>query len=166
MTSDIVDFASLFTTSSLEFSQTFLSQVAAAAGSSLNKNAETEICAAVWAAIRTAFDTSIMAPDDRTEMISLVAMKMAPFWLEHCPPTHDIARLIQERSANYLLAPIGNVIGSAGAIVAGVVAAAGIPDSSRARATRTLTTVLAHRMFTDVRVIDEFSRRRQVVRRG
>jgi hypothetical protein len=153
-------FALSFAAASDKFTSRFKDQFSetTAGKSKLPVAARMEICAALWAAIRSVFDNSALDQLSRTRHLLKLKQHMIPFWLDHCACDGDVGLLIIERSAPYLLlADSGNFIGTANAIVAALMKSAGTRDTPHPLAHRMLCAMLVHRMYTDMRRIEVFA---------
>jgi hypothetical protein len=161
-TNHIDVFASAFAATSQAFIQAFLSQLAGAVGDNakLEDRWRAEGCAAMWAAIQSAFLISTLRANERAVTLSLIMKYMAPFWLKHCPQSGNVELRLTTRASEYLrLSRSGNIVGSANSIVSALLRSEGCSELARPLTERMLASVLAHRMLTDVRRIDLYAAR-------
>jgi hypothetical protein len=157
------EFACVFATTSQEFIESFVHQVGVIDPDTPDSRCHPEICAAVWASTRAAFQASLLTPDEQESALQAVITCLLPFWEEHCTSKcacdGDVASRLTKLSGPYLkVHRLGNVIGTANSIVDTLMAKIGVSMASRPLAGRMLSTALAHRIFSDSRRINEYAR--------
>ena len=141
-----------------EFAEVFFLEVAQASPPD-DFNWRAEVCAALWAATQAAFDSSVLAPNERKELVRAITRKLVPFWQRHCA-TRD-SRPAPTRPGDYGLFAPGNLVGAAECIVAELMRSTGIPQDHVHITSKALTAALARRMFADLRLIDEYRKGRE-----
>jgi hypothetical protein len=156
-------FASTFAASTQEFARSFFTQVQAIheeEGDTLIGWRD-ETCGAVWAALQLSFIASSLSNTDREEFSGLVMSYLVPFWLTQCSSTSDVAGALAGKSRPYLRGQnAGNLLWNAHAIVTMLLERSNLARADRPNMGKTLATLLAHRMFVDVRRIEEFNTRK------
>lgn len=120
-----------------------------------------EICAAVSAAMLSAFDASNLAAEERDKLQPLVQEVLLPFWNKHCAQDDpDMASYISKRAAHYLAGEVpGSRVKSAVNFVGTLLNALGAPEHLRPQLRERLVPAFAHRMVGDVYRINDVRRR-------
>jgi hypothetical protein len=156
-------FACTFAASTQEFARSFLTQVEAIhdeEGDTL-VGWRDETCGAVWAALQLTFIASSLSNTDREEFSGLVMSYLVPFWLTQSSSTSDVASALGVKSRPYLRGQnAGNLLWNAHAIVTLLMERSNLSRPDRPNMGKTLATLLAHRMFVDVRRIEDFNARK------
>jgi hypothetical protein len=114
-----------------------------------------ETCAAVWAAISATFDASALSHDERIKVVPIVRDALLPYWQKHCAKESDLVGKITERSTHYLRSrDSSNQLRTATGIVNDLLASIDT-QAAKALPVKTLTALLAHRMLSDLRRLNE-----------
>jgi hypothetical protein len=110
-----------------------------------------EVCAAIWAAIVAALDASSLSDEDRDRFLPLVLDHLMPYWQSHCGAPLEAAEWLKARSIHYLQnRDRSNQITTAATIVDALLSALEVAESARPAHGRELTSLLAHRIISDV----------------
>ena len=156
-------FACTFAASTQEFARSFLTQVEAIhfeEGNTLIAWRD-ETCGAIWAALHLTFIASSLSNTDREEFSALVMSYLVPLWLTQCSSISDVAGALATKARPYLRGQnAGNLLWNAHEIVSLLLERSNLARTDRPNMGKTLATLLAHRMFVDVRRIEEFNARR------
>jgi hypothetical protein len=115
-----------------------------------------EGCAAVWAAMVSALDSSSLTTEERVHLTPLLLDVLVPFWRKHCADERDIVVLLQSRAAYYLRDrdPVSQ-IRTAAHLVGRLLQAVEVSENVRTSLATTLTASFAHRMLGDIHRINE-----------
>jgi hypothetical protein len=157
------EFTCALATTSQEFIESFVHQVGVIDPDAPEVRCHQEICAAVWASTQLAFKASLLTPDEQEFGLHALTTGLLPFWEQNCASMcacdGDVASHLAKLSTPYLdVHQPGNVIGTANSIVEALMANLGIAALVRPLAGRMLSTALAHRIFSDIRRINEYAR--------
>lgn len=120
-----------------------------------------EICAAVSAAMLSAFDASSLAPEEREKLQPLVDEVLMPFWSKHCAKDDpDLAAYIASRAQHYLQGTVPNSrVKSAVNMVGALLDALETPEYLRPLLQERLVPAFAHRMVGDVYRLNDVRRK-------
>jgi hypothetical protein len=154
------EFAARFAASMREFATGFFEQVASA-GPPENVNWRAEACAALWAATQAVFDSSVLSPYERRELIREITRNLVPFWQQQCASGGDMSQVLAHRSAYGPAFAPGNLVGAADSIVLELMRSTGMSQTQPSTAGRTLASSLAERMLADLRRIDDYKKQRE-----
>lgn len=114
-----------------------------------------ETCAAVWAAIVATFDASALTEDEKVRVVPLVRETLFVYWEKYCGSESETLASILERSDHYLRhSDRGSQLKTATAILNELVGSLD-EEGARLLPARTLTALLAHRMLSDLRRLNE-----------
>lgn len=115
-----------------------------------------ESCAAVWAAMVSALDSSSLTDDERARLTPLLLDVLLPFWRKHCSDDEDIPALLTKRAAFYLRnRDPASQIRTAAQLVNRLLETIGISEAMHMSLATTLTASFAHRMLGDIHRINE-----------
>ncbi len=153
------EFATDFARSMREFAEVFFQQMAPACAPD-NLTWRAEVCAALWAATQAVFDSSVLAPSERKDLVRAITRNLVPFWQRQCSMGETRAQPSRPGDYGHAFAP-GNLVGAAESIVAELMRSAGIPPDHASVSGQPLAAALAHRMFADLRRIDEYKKGRE-----
>jgi hypothetical protein len=152
------DLARDFVVTAQAFADTFIQYVAADGHGEMIARVghrRRETCAAVWAAVVATFDASALTEDEKARVVPLVRETMFVYWAKYCGSEMDTLAGILERSAHYLRhSDRGSQLKTATAILNELVASLD-EEGARLLPVRTLTALLAHRMLSDLRRLNE-----------
>lgn len=120
-----------------------------------------EICAAVSAAMMSAFDASSLAPEEREKLQPLIQEVLLPFWSKHCAKEDpEIAAWITTRIAHYQQNNVPESrVKSAVNIVSVLIESLQVPAHLQPVLKERLVPAFAHRMVGDVFRINEVRRK-------
>jgi hypothetical protein len=123
-----------------------------------------EICAAVSAAMISAFDSSTLAPDEREKLQPLITEVLLPFWTRHCAKdSPDLAQEITARAAHYLTSRVpDSQVKTAVNMVSALLDAMHVPPVTRKELEERLVPAFAHRMVGDTFRINEVRRKQGI----
>ena len=120
-------------------------------GRTLSADQQREVCAAVWAAIRTTLDASALSDGERKKLAPLIFATMVPHWRKHCATEADIHEVLQQRSSHYLRnRDLASQLKTASNIVNVLMDTVGNGRSSRSARERLLATHIAYRILEDL----------------
>jgi len=115
-----------------------------------------EICAAVWAANRTALNASNLSPEERALMDKLVWRRVLLYWQSACGSNEEGAAWLERRSAEYLQAQTrGNPITTASHIIEMLFDAIGMKEHAQSTHSRVLASLVGHRIISEVNHLNE-----------
>jgi hypothetical protein len=122
-----------------------------------------ETCALTWAAIEATFIASALTEEERDKVLPLVRDALLPYWHKYRVETEDFITRVRERSAAYLRhqSPMSQLKTATGFM--NELAASLDPDAVRLLPQRTLTAMLAHRMLSDLRRLNEIKAGHSIV---
>ena len=114
-----------------------------------------ESCALTWAAIEATFIASPLTEEERDKVVPLVREALLPYWRKYRVDTEDFITRVRERSAAYLrhqspMSQLKTATGFMNELMANL-----DPDAVRLLPQRTLIAMLAHRMLSDLRRLNE-----------
>ncbi|MEO8061151.1 MAG: hypothetical protein ABI821_00235 [Pseudomonadota bacterium] len=119
-----------------------------------------EICAAVSAAMISAFDASSLSEGERGAIDQEIRESLLPFWNKYAASDPGAAEFIAWRSSHYLRNRArGSQVKTAVLIVESLLEALEIPKEKIGLLTRELTPAFAHRMVGDLYRINDASSR-------
>ena len=147
-----------FSVSAQTFADTFVQYVEMAnQGDSplLLETRRRESCALIWAAVEATFGASAFTEDERLKVVPMVRDALVPSWRKYRADSEDFVTRVRERSADYLrhqdpLSQIKTATGFMNELIANLDA-----EALKLLPVRTLTALLAHRMLSDVRRLNE-----------
>jgi hypothetical protein len=120
-------------------------------GRALSADQQREVCAAVWAAIRTTLDASALSDRERNKLSPLIFTTMVPHWRKHCATEADIHEALHQRSSHYLRnRDLASQLKTASNIVNVLMDTVGTARSSRSTRERLLATHIAYRILEDL----------------
>jgi hypothetical protein len=120
-------------------------------GRTLSADQQREVCAAVWAAIRTTLDASALSDRERKKLAPLIFETMVPHWRKHCATEADIYEALQQRASHYLRnRDLASQLKTAANIVNILIDTVGAGRSARSTRERLLATHIAYRMLEDL----------------
>jgi len=140
------------------FADTFVQYVAAAHDGEHTAVVEArrrESCALIWAAVEATFSASAFTEDERLKAVPLVRDALVPAWRKYRVDSEDFITRVRERSAAYLrhqdpFSQLKTATGFMSEMVSSLDA-----DAVKLLPVKTLTALLAHRMLSDVRRLNE-----------
>ena len=114
-----------------------------------------ESCALIWAAIEATFNASALTHDERMKVVPLIRDSLVPSWRKYRGDSEDFITRVRERSAAYLrhqdpLSQLKTATGFMNELLANLDS-----ESTKLLPVRTLTALLAHRMLSDLRRLNE-----------
>jgi hypothetical protein len=123
-----------------------------------------EVCAAVWAAIRAALEASTLSAEERARMLNLVWQRLLFRWQEFCGSNGVTSEWVEKRTDEYLheherAAPVV----AASHIVKTLLKAIGVPDRGRSVQSRVLSSLVGHRIESDAHHFNELKSRYRFV---
>ena len=149
-----------FSVTAQTFADTFVQYVAGSPdgdgdGAALIEARRRESCALIWAAIEATFAASAFTEDERIQVVPMVRDMLVPAWRKYRVDSEDFVTRVRERSAAYLrhqdrLSQIRTATGFMNELVSNLDA-----EAVKLLPVRTLTALLAHRMLSDVRRLNE-----------
>jgi hypothetical protein len=120
-------------------------------GRALNADQQREVCAAVWAAIRTTLDASALSDRETRKLEPLIFETMAPHWRKHCATDADIHGALHQRSSHYLRnRDLESQLKTASNIVNVLMDTVESDRSARSARERLLATHIAYRILEDL----------------
>jgi hypothetical protein len=152
------DLARDFVVTSQAFADTFIQYVAAehiGESAALVLNRRMETCAVVWASILATFEASGLGTEEREKVIPLVRDGLVPYWRKYGADDFAFTSHVLERSSEYLryLDPHSQLKTATG-LMRQLLATID-PAAAELLPVRTLTALLAHRMISDLRRLNE-----------
>jgi hypothetical protein len=152
------DLARDFVVTAQAFADTFIQYVAADhAGEETARvvHRRQEICAAVWASILATFEASGFTDEEREKIEPLVREALLPYWRKHCAQDEEFIVHVQDRASHYLQrrdarSQLKTAAGLMEELLASIDA-----ESAKLLPKKTLTALLAHRMLSDLRRLNE-----------
>jgi len=147
-----------FSVTAQNFGDTFVQYVAGSMGGESTPVIELrrrESCALTWAAIEATFVASALTEEERDKVVPLVRDALLPYWRKYRVDTEDFITRVRERSAAYLrhqdpMSQLKTATGFMNELVSNL-----DPEAVRLLPQRTLTAMLAHRMLSDLRRLNE-----------
>jgi hypothetical protein len=119
-----------------------------------------EVCAAVWAANHAALEASALSPDERTLMLKVVWKRLALYWKDFCGTSGEISGWVEKRAAEYIHDCLRTQPGAtASRIVEELVDAIPVEESVRPARLRALSSLVGHRIVSDVTHFNELKAR-------
>ena len=160
------DVARDFAVTAQTFADTFVQYMAAAHGGESPRVVEgrqRESCALIWAAIEATFLASAFTEEERTKVVPLVRDTLVPAWRKFRVDGEDFITRVRERSAAYLrhqdsLSQLKTATGLMSELVANL-----DPETVQLLPVKTLTALLAHRMLSDLRRLNEIKAGHSIV---
>jgi hypothetical protein len=120
-------------------------------GRALTDDQQREVCAAVWAAIRTTLDASALSDRERKKLTPLIFETMVPHWRKHRANDADIHEVLHQRSSHYLRnRDLASQLKTASNIVNVLMDTVGIGWSARSAREKLLATHIAYRILEDL----------------
>lgn len=152
------DVALDFSVTAQTFADTFVQYVAVSHGGENAEILETrrrETCALIWAVVEATFLASALTDEERMKVVPMVRDSLVPQWRKYRAASDDFITRVRERSAAYLrhqdpLSQLKTANGFMNELVANLDA-----DGVKLLPVRTLTALLAHRMISDLRRLNE-----------
>jgi hypothetical protein len=140
------------------FADTFVQYVCAehdGEGTALIERRRGECCALIWAVLAATFDASALTRDERAKVVPLVRESLLPSWRKYRVDGDDFIARVRERSGAYLRhqdpgSQLKTATGFMNELVSSLDA-----EAVRLLPVRTLTAMLAHRMLSDLRRLNE-----------
>jgi hypothetical protein len=152
------DLARDFVVTAQAFADTFIQYVVAeqiGGPTTVVSRRSQETCAAVWAAIQATFMSSALSDEERERILPLIREELVPNWRKYRGDEQEFSARVIERAAQYLChyrpdSLLKTATGLVNLLVDSI-------DRSAAELlpVRTLTALLAHRMLSDVRRLNE-----------
>jgi len=147
-----------FAVSAQAFADTLVQYVAAEHAGESDAVVETrrrESCALIWAAIEATFAASAFTEEERTKVVPMVRDALVPHWRKYRADSEDFLTRVRERSAAYLrhqdpLSQIRTATLFMNELLSNLDA-----ETTSLLPAKTLTAMLAHRMLSDVRRLNE-----------
>jgi hypothetical protein len=147
-----------FAVTAQAFADTFVQYVAAAHGGESDAVMETrrlESCALIWAAVEATFRASALNEGERQKVVPLVRDALVPQWRKYRGDSDDFITRVRERSAAYLrhqdlLSQLKTATAFMNELASNLDA-----EVVKLLPVRTLTALLAHRMLSDLRRLNE-----------
>jgi len=119
-----------------------------------------EVCAAVWAAINSAFEASSLSSEEKDRLAPLLQERLIPMWEKHCAGDPDVAQFLAERAAFYVRGRSpSSQVATASTIVQRLLDEIGASGELRRQLARKLIPLFAHRMLGDTTHIDDLKSR-------
>jgi hypothetical protein len=114
-----------------------------------------ESCALIWAAVEATLMASALTDDEREKVVPLVRDALMPYWRKYRVETDDFITQVRERSGAYLrhqdrMSQLKTATGFMNELVANLDG-----ETARLLPAKTLTALLAHRMLSDLRRLNE-----------
>jgi hypothetical protein len=110
-----------------------------------------EVCAAVWTMIRVALAASLLTSRQQQLVLDVLNKRLRSRWKEDLCAADEDAGPIKERAAFYLLqVDPQDPVTTAARIIGILLEAAQVPIDQRARHSRLLAGLIAHRIVSDV----------------
>ena len=152
------DLARDFVVTAQAFADTFVQYVAAehvGESAKIVAHRRQETCAAVWASIVATFMSSAFSDEERDKVLPLVREELVPNWRKYRADDLDFSARVIERSGAYLrhYDPHSQLRTAAG-LLNELLASIDRP-AAELLPVRTLTALLAHRMLSDLRRLNE-----------
>lgn len=152
------DVARDFSVTAQTFADTFVQYIGAAHGDDgpvLVERRRLESCALLWAAIESTFLASALTDEEREKVVPLIRDSLVPAWRKFRLESDDFITRVRERSASYLrhrdaFSQLKTATGFMGELVANLDV-----DAVKLLPVKTLTALLAHRMLSDLRRLNE-----------
>jgi hypothetical protein len=114
-----------------------------------------ETCAAVWAAVQATFMSSALSDGERDKVLPLVRDELVPHWRKYRADDLDFSARVLERSRDYRRHYDANSqLKTAAGLLNELLASLDKP-AAELLPVRTLTALLAHRMLSDLRRLNE-----------
>jgi hypothetical protein len=147
-----------FAVTAQAFADTFVQYVAASHGGESEAVMETrrrESCALIWATIEAIFLASALNEQERDKVVPLVRDALVPQWRKYRGDRDDFITRVRERSGAYLRHrdPVSQLRTATGFMNELIASLDG--DAVSLLPVRTLTALLAHRMISDLRRLNE-----------
>lgn len=147
-----------FSVTAQSFADTFVQYVSTTNGGENDPVVESrrvETCALIWAAIEATFTASAFTEEERFKVVPLIRDALVPAWRKYRVDSDDFITRVRERSGAYLrhqdsLSQLKTATGFMNELVANL-----DPEALKLLPVRTLTALLAHRMLSDVRRLNE-----------
>lgn len=148
-----------FSATAQSFADTFIQYVAAAhgeGGAEILEQRGREGCALIWAVVEATFLASALTEGERAKVVPLVRDALVPDWRKYRVNGDDFITRVRERSEAYLRhhdphSQLKTATGFMNELVSNLDA-----EAVKLLPARTLTALLAHRMISDVRRLNEF----------
>lgn len=147
-----------FSVTAQSFADTFIQFVSATCGSetaAVLESRRRESCALIWAAIKATFLSSAFTEVEREKVVPLIREALVPHWRKFREDSDDFLAQVRERAGAYLrhhdpLSQLKTATGFMNELVAHLDA-----EAAQMLPLRTLTAMLAHRMLSDVRRLNQ-----------
>jgi hypothetical protein len=155
-----------FSVTAQAFADTFVQYVAAAHGPEPDAVVESrrrETCALIWAAIEATFLASAFTEEERMKVVPLVRDALVPGWRKYRVDSDDFITRVRERSGAYLhhrdaFSQLKTATAFMNELVSSLDA-----EAVRLLPVKTLTALLAHRMLSDLRRLNEIKAGHSIV---
>jgi hypothetical protein len=152
------DLARVFSLTAQSFADTFIQYVAATHGGESEAAIglrRRESCALIWAAVEATLIASALTDEERDKVVPLVRDALMPYWRKYRVDTEDFITRVRERSAAYLrhqdrMSQLKTAAGFMNELLSNLDA-----ETARLLPVKTLTALLAHRMLSDLRRLNE-----------
>jgi hypothetical protein len=147
-----------FVVTAQAFADTFIQYVSAdhtEGNPALVVHRRRETCAVVWASIIATLDASALGDDERTKVTPLIRDALVPYWRKYCMDDLDFMAGMLARSDHYLRrhdphSQLKTATGLMNELLANI-----DPVAAELLPVKTLTSLLAHRMLSDLRRLNE-----------
>ena len=147
-----------FSVTAQAFADTFVQYVAASQDGetpALIEARRRESYALIWATIEATFVASAFTEAERMKVVPMIRDTLVPSWRKYQVDSDEFVARVRERSADYLrhqdaLSQIRTATGFMAELVSNLDA-----DAVKLLPVRTLSALLAHRMLSDVRRLNE-----------
>jgi hypothetical protein len=115
-----------------------------------------EVCAAVWAANQAALEASTLSADERSLMQKVVWQRLALYWKDFCGTNGEISGWVEKRAAEYASGFVRTQpVTTATHIVEELLDAIPVADTARSAKLRALSSLVGHRIVSDVTHFNE-----------
>jgi hypothetical protein len=157
-----MDLARDFAVSAQSFADTFIQYIAPQNGNCKPEELlryRREGCAALWAASVATFEASALTDQEKVLVVPIVRQELLAAWNKHCAGDAGNLYEIAERSTHYLRNhDRSSQLLTATNIVNALLEAID-PEAARAVSTKRLTAMIAHRMLSDLKHLNEVKAR-------
>ena len=152
------DVARDFSVTAQTFADTFVQYLAESHGSDNAAAVDVrrrESCALIWASIEATFSASALTGGEQMKVVPLIRDSLVPSWRKYRGGSDDFITQVRERSAAYLrhqdpLSQLKTATGFVNELLANL-----DEETAKLLPARTLTALLAHRMLSDLRRLNE-----------
>jgi hypothetical protein len=152
------DVARDFSLTAQTFADTFVQYVAAPHGSEnpvVIGRRHREACALVWASIEATLRASALTEDEHVKIVPMVRERLIPYWRKYGQDDGAFIERVRERAVDYLryqepLSQLKTATGMIRELMASL-----DPEGANMLPVKTLTAIVAHRMLSDLRRLNE-----------